>query len=692
MINVFFSLLAGVLYISSPGIIIQEGIADDSQNAYSTNFSTSLKKADYFKTRNSDSALYYIGVCEKLCLSEEILSGSENYFRMASICSEIGYFEKANKLFRLATASAERENNKDSRIKSANWVGYTYSQLGDSENAIGTLLENLKYSEEMDYFDHIPAIYMMMGFTYRDIGDYNNALKYFMLSKESAEKYRIDKDMSTILNEIGNLYSVSGDLDKGLEFQTKALEIRQAERDSALLGYSYNDLANTYLLKNDFKKALWFFRQSLEIHKLLNNQWGAFYSYLNIAQAYNGLKQYNQQKKALDHALLIARQLNLITLYQDYYDNCVVLYESLGDYENVYNNFRQYITYRDSLNKEITSRQIAIINASYDAEKKDREIARRESENQKLKLILIISVLALISSAVVTILLIRSSIIKRNANRLLEEKNKEITRINEELLKYSGEILERNTEIQNQRDEYLKLNATKDKFFSIIAHDLKNPLSGLIGLTDILLTEKDSLSAIELKDIYGSLNESVKVTYSLLENLLLWSRSQTGTLKIDRSEIDLKLLCTEIIKLSSNAARAKEIDLSDQTQTGIKVFADYNMMHTILRNILNNAVKFTEKGGKVIVSSKKDNGVAIISVEDTGIGMTSSDLEKLFRIDVNTISIGRSSEKGSGLGLILCKEFIEMNGGSIHVESILEKGSIFTLKIPVSPTHYSDDN
>ncbi len=687
MINVSYTLLAGALYISSLCIVIQDSNPDENQKGYSTDFITNLEKADFFKTRNSDSTLYYIGVCEDLCLTEEIISGSGNYFRMASICQEIGYFDKANRLFRLATASGERENNPDSRIKSANWVGYTYSQLGDSENALGTLLENLKYSEEINYHDHIPETFMMIGFTYREIGDNHNAMKYFMLSKESAGKYKIDKAMSTILNEIGNLYSMSGDLDKGLEFQTKALELRQAGNDSVLLGYSYNDLANTYLLKNDFIKALWFFRQGLEINKILNNQWGAFYNYLNIAQAYNGLKQYTLQKEALDHALLIARQLNLITLYQDYYNNCVMLFESLGDYENLYSNFRLYITYRDSLNKETASRQIAKINASYNAEKKDLEIARKESENKMLKLIIIVSILALLSSAIVTILLIRSSIIKRKANHLLEEKNKEITRINEELVKSSGEIMERNTEIQNQRDEYLKLNATKDKFFSIIAHDLKNPLSGLLGVTEILVTEKDSLSQHELNEIYSSLNDSVRVTYSLLENLLLWSRSQTKSLHINREEIDFKLLAGEIMKLCSNTAKAKDIIFSDQIPPDLKVVADYNMLHTVLRNIINNAVKFTGKDGLVTINARRTVNFAEVSVTDTGIGISPSDIEKLFRIDVDTISIGKSSEKGSGIGLILCKEFVEMNGGTIKAESTPGKGSSFIFTVPLSETN-----
>jgi len=475
-----------------------------------------------------------------------------------------------------------------------------------------------------------------------------------------------------------------GDIEKGLDFQMSALEMRLKDRDSVLTGYSYNDIANSHLLLKDYSRALKFFRKSLEIHSALNNQWGAFYSFLNISEAYNGLKQYNKQKEALDEALAIAERLNLSTVYQDYYENSLTLYESLGDYNKVYEVYKKFIFYRDSINKQQTSRQIALINASYNAEKKDRELARKDSQNQRLMLIMIITALALVSSVIVTILLIRSYMIKKRVNKLLEQKNQEISTVNEELFRKSEELLERNKEIQKQRDEYLKLNATKDKFFSIIAHDLKNPLSGLIGMTEILLTEKDSLSQDELSEIYSGLNESVKVTYSLLENLLLWSRSQTKSLQINRAEIDLKLLVGEIIKLCSNSAKAKDIILTDQSPLDLKVFADYNMLHTILRNIINNAVKFTGKDGRVTISARRVGNFAELTVTDTGIGISASDLEKLFRIDVDTISIGSSREKGSGIGLILCKEFAEMNGGTIRADSTPGTGSSFVFTVPLS--------
>lgn len=238
-------------------------------------------------------------------------------------------------------------------------------------------------------------------------------------------------------------------------------------------------------------------------------------------------------------------------------------------------------------------------------------------------------------------------------------------------------------ELQHQKQTLKELNATKDKFFSIIAHDLRSPLNQLLGLSEILQKEIESDRVDDAIKLANLINESAKSGRLLLENLLEWSRSQTGSMIIVPEVMDLLKITNEVLGLNENSAKQKSIKIQSRIHKDILAFADENMIKTILRNLISNSIKFTNQGGIIVLDAKKSEEMVIYSISDSGIGINEDDLEKLFRIDINPKSIGKSKEKGTGLGLILCKEFIEINGGKIWVESVFEKGSTFSFSIPM---------
>lgn len=239
-------------------------------------------------------------------------------------------------------------------------------------------------------------------------------------------------------------------------------------------------------------------------------------------------------------------------------------------------------------------------------------------------------------------------------------------------------------ELQQQKRNLKELNATKDKFFSIIAHDLKSPLNHLLGLSELLQKELESDQSDEVIRLAKLINESAKSGRLLLTNLLEWSRSQTGSIIFSPENLDLEKMTNEVIELNENNAIQKNISIKSKVKSEIFAFADGNMIKTILRNLISNGIKFTMNGGKIVLNAKRANGVVTYSVSDNGIGIKISDIKKLFRIDINPKCIGNSREKGTGLGLILCKEFIEINEGKIWVESKLGEGSTFKFSMPVS--------
>ena len=239
-------------------------------------------------------------------------------------------------------------------------------------------------------------------------------------------------------------------------------------------------------------------------------------------------------------------------------------------------------------------------------------------------------------------------------------------------------------EIKLKNEELLKINAEKDKFFSIIAHDLKGPFNGFLGLTQLMAEELPRLSAAEVQKIAERMRNSAKNLYHLLENLLDWSQIQKGEFPFNPEIIQIGLVVSSSIEMIHESAKRKNIEISNHATNGLLAFADMNMIQTITRNLVFNAIKFTPKGGKVSILAKATTEKSIeISIQDNGIGMNQNMIENLFRIDIQTNRTGTEGEPSTGLGLLLCKEFTEKNGGKIWVESEEGVGSTFYFTIPI---------
>lgn len=251
-----------------------------------------------------------------------------------------------------------------------------------------------------------------------------------------------------------------------------------------------------------------------------------------------------------------------------------------------------------------------------------------------------------------------------------------------ELTQKNNEVLNQKQSIEVQRKELESLNTTKDKFFAIIAHDLKNPFSTVLGLSELLAKEFESFEPDKLKVFIEQIYKYSNNTFNLLENLLQWSMLQTGRMPLRPKLIDLKGLVDENIELLRGNALQKGIRIETEIENELFVYVDVSMITTVLRNILSNAIKFTSQYGIIKIKVEKDDKMVKVSVIDNGVGISNQDIEKLFKIDSNPTTIGTSQEKGTGLGLILCKDFVERNGGKIWVESELEKGSRFIFVIP----------
>jgi len=247
-----------------------------------------------------------------------------------------------------------------------------------------------------------------------------------------------------------------------------------------------------------------------------------------------------------------------------------------------------------------------------------------------------------------------------------------------------AQVLERkrsSDEIKRYTEELKQLNNTKDKFFSIIAHDLKNPFITLLGFSELLLSDYADLNDSERIYYIQEMKNTADISHNLLQNLLQWSKSQTGRIEFNPQDIDLAKLVSGIIDLLKVSAERKEISMTYNISSGLFVFADEDMLNTIIRNLLTNALKFTRKGGLITVEAELYGNYVNIIVKDTGVGMCDKVKANLFRMDVSQTTLGTDNEAGTGLGLLLCKEFVEKHGGKIIVESELDKGSLFKFNL-----------
>lgn len=245
------------------------------------------------------------------------------------------------------------------------------------------------------------------------------------------------------------------------------------------------------------------------------------------------------------------------------------------------------------------------------------------------------------------------------------------------------ELEKLNKSLEEKIAELKKSNKEKDIFFSIIAHDLRSPLNGFWGLTRILVEEIPNMTIDQIQQITLSMENSATGLYQLLENLLEWARMQQGLIPFDLKPVELLSEVEASTVMILESAKSKDIEITYNIPKDLAVFADCKMLQFVIRNLVSNAVKFTHKGGKINVSAKsKGNNAVEISIKDSGIGMNSAMVDHLFRLDCRINRNGTNGEPSSGLGLALCKEFIEKQGGKIAVESKEGKGSIFYFTIP----------
>jgi len=549
-----------------------------------------------------------------------------------------------------------------------NRMGNSYYFLDNYEKSMEYFMKSLDIREKINDLEGIAKSYNNIGTIYLRLNNYEKTLEHFNKAIKLHNDLGNKKIIPYIINNLGVLYEQNEEYEKAFEYYSMTLKLIEELGDKERIAIAYNNLAKSYYDLKNYEKSLIFNFKSLRISEEIGDKLGIARSYKNIGKTYLKLNDYNKVLHNLEQGLKVAKEIKSKYILQDTYLSLSEYYSATNDFRKAYIYHKLFSQEKESIFNEKSSVKIAEMRIFYDTENKEKEIRLLIKDNKiqtNLRNFLIIfSVLIL----VIAIISYNRFQLKKKTYILLQEKNKQLKETNQKLI-----VSEKNLKT---------LNATKDKFFSIIAHDLKTPFNALLGFSELLYKNLDNYNKEKIRKYSNVIYHSARTLFNLIENLLQWSGTQTGSIDFNPEEYDLRETVNNVISLLKMSADNKNINLYSEIQEPVFVYADKNIISTVIRNLLNNAIKFTQANGEVKITASSKNGVIEISVIDSGIGISKDNIKNLFKIDLYYSTKGTTGEKGTGLGLILCKEFIEKNGGEIWVESEAGKGSIFFFTLP----------
>jgi len=604
---------------------------------------------------------------------------------MGNLYNQKGNIAEALRRYLMSLKIRQKTGNDQDIAKSLTNIGITYRKLGLTKNATVYLEQARRLISEGKNPSEAAYVLVNLGNIYIDQKQYDDALKVF---QEALSMRKKTGDVASTAKTIRNIAQVQmqvGQIDRARNNLTLSLSISQKINDGKAIADTYNDLGNLERQSGNFQVAIKYFENAIKIYDESANFDGKGLCLRKIGEIQIKLGVFDVAEKNIDKSIAIGKEIGNMVLIEYGYLAKHEFYKATNNYKLALDYFSKHIKIRDSIDNARKNEKNLEAQLDLELDKKKEEIKSMEGEVQYLRQEALLKELELEKKRVSQYVLIAFGILilslasltylgywqKKKHNKVLEEKIITIRETNDRLY---------------QSEEALKLNVqTKDKLFSIIAHDLKSPFNALVGLTEILNQKAGSLNPDEIKEYSLHINKSSNKVLTLIDNLLNWSRSQSGKIKLTPETINIKDIADSCLEVISLSAKEKNINIKSRLNTTDVAFADKETITTVIRNLLSNAVKFTTKNGEVTIWANNKNEVIEIYVNDTGVGISRENQTKLFQVDKNISTKGTNQESGTGLGLIICKEFIEKNKGSIRVESELNVGTSFIITLPNHP-------
>ncbi|WP_372644369.1 tetratricopeptide repeat protein [Ancylomarina sp.] len=612
-------------------------------------------------TGKLDDAIAYnkkaLDISESKHLNKEKIS---SHFFKGYLLYATGQSDSSINVLNGAYKEALNSKELEIQLQCLNTIAANHLNQGQYKDALEKFTSAYQLADSLKLYDKLINLSLNIGTTFLYNEELDKAIEYFEKVIANSDTSSISLAYASALNNIGSCHSRMAKHEKALEYFEKALPAHLKMNNKLQIAQVYANLGQSHFFLNNSELASKYLQNAIRLNRKNKSQNHLIVNLILIAKLDISQKKFIQAEYHLDEALELTNKFNI-----NY--NKTDLYQTYSSYFTTTKQFRKALEYKqkelylkDSLFNITRQQQISELQTKFETKQKlvENESLRKdislnelqiEKQNQNNNYLILLSFIVII---LILILLNRARIKKRSIQI-----------------------------IQDQKLELEILNKTKDKFFSIIAHDLRSPFNALIGLSSLLHSSYNNLSDKERKDFINDINTASENAYGLLDNLLTWSIIQQGNIVIQRNEENISALIQECILPLQATAKLKNITINYSDTEKQMVAIDIFSIRTVILNLISNAIKFTHEGGEINLSSEKKGTKTIVSISDNGIGMTQEQIDQLFKIDQGYSTTGTNNETGTGLGLILCQEFVQKNNGQIWIESTKEIGSTFKFSL-----------
>jgi len=544
-------------------------------------------------------------------------------------------------------------------------LGWIHYRKGDYSKAFELSIEALTIAESYHDKSSIARCLNSIAAINVEQNQHNLAISNFKKAYAISNEIGDGPSMARSLNNVAFCFLGISEMDSARIYATRGLAISKKSNTPYLIGFALRTLGDVDLNDKLYNNALSKFNNVIVIADTLQNVFLKVSTLHRMGKTYYLMHKHDEAIRRLFENVALARKFEFKSELERSLKLLSDIYADEKETGKAFAFQSQYLVVHDSLQHQRSSEQMALMQVRFDSEMKeakiklltiDAQLKQEEINSQRMWMYFSIGSLSLM--AILAFVLLYSNRVKKKAN---------------------DELAIKNIEIQLQAQQLKNINITKDKLFSIISHDLRSPLASLRGLMDVM--GMDGITADEFIDSSRKLRKNLASVQEDLDNLLAWAQSQLNGLQSNPTLLRIRPIIEEKIHLFAEIAEQKEITIINEIDEALSVMADKNHIGLVIRNLLANAIKFNKPGGLIRIIERTVGSLTEISVTDSGVGMTSNELQKLFNAETHFTNPGTQQEKGAGIGLLLTKEFIEKNGGSIWATSEYGKGSTFTFTV-----------
>ena len=568
-------------------------------------------------------------------------------------------------------------------------IGYTFDRLDNPKAAIENYKNALTIFKKLKHIKGLNQAYINLGSIYFDLNEFKVADDYFRQVLKSYEEMKDQPGIAYGNFILGNSSRMLDKDDEAFKHYMKSLKIREELNDINGIALANLGLGELFLKQGKYVEAERVLKIALEGNRTLKNKYQEAVVLTTLSHYYFESHQYSKALETAKLAVQKSKEVQSKGLTINALRVLIDVEKTLGSYKNALNAQSEVLVLRDSLNLEKIKNDFIYtdfqrIRSENTSLEKNNEVISTKNLTYKRAIYIITPLLVIV--LLLLVLYLRKIKQKNRINRILELQKEKITTINQELESVNEELRIQNEVTNTQKAELERINAVKNKFFSIVAHDLRSPIATLKMLFNSYFS--GHLTQEEMNMLLKKLEENIFSTADFLDNLLEWSKSQLEGMVVNPEAVAINTLVERTLNILTTQMTDKGIKVSNTIDADALVWADRNMINVVFRNIISNSIKFCKQGDAIFIKSVLQEDTVLILVQDTGIGIPVDEQQKIFKLE-HTISQGTSGEKGHHIGLVLCKDMVEQNHGKIWFESEVGKGTTFFIELPLTKSERS---